>query len=55
MEDSSHFILHTTHSTKFHVFADESMGKYLEIGAPRNSSVEYQSSVNNPSVNPTEK
>lgn len=55
MEDSSHFILHTTHSTKFHVFADESMGKYLEIGAPRNSSVEYQSSVNDPSVNPTEK
>ncbi|KAF8683760.1 hypothetical protein HU200_044693 [Digitaria exilis] len=34
---------------------DESMGKYLEISAPRNSSVEYQSSVNDLSVNPTEK
>ncbi|CAM0145172.1 unnamed protein product [Urochloa decumbens] len=34
---------------------DESMGKYLEIGAPRNSSVEYQSSLNDTSVNPTEK
>lgn len=34
---------------------DESMGKYLEIGAPRNSSVEYQSSLNAISVNPTEK
>lgn len=52
---SSHVILHPTHYTKFHVFADESMGKYLEIGAPRNSSVEYQSSVNDLSVNPTEK
>jgi pseudo-response regulator 7 len=31
------------------------MGKYLEIGAPRNSSVEYQSSLNDTSVNPTEK
>ncbi|CAN6320417.1 unnamed protein product [Urochloa humidicola] len=34
---------------------DESMGKYLQIGAPRNSSVEYQSSLNDTSVNPTEK
>ncbi|KAJ1297660.1 hypothetical protein BS78_01G393800 [Paspalum vaginatum] len=34
---------------------DESMGKYLEIGVPRNSSVEYQSSLNDISVNPTEK
>ncbi|XP_039828716.1 two-component response regulator-like PRR73 isoform X2 [Panicum virgatum] len=34
---------------------DESMGKYLEIGAPRNSSVEYQSSLNDTSVNPTGK
>ncbi|OEL19997.1 Two-component response regulator-like PRR73 [Dichanthelium oligosanthes] len=34
---------------------DESMGKYLEIGAPRNSSAEYQSSLNDTSVNPTEK
>ncbi|KAK3147595.1 hypothetical protein QOZ80_3BG0284400 [Eleusine coracana subsp. coracana] len=34
---------------------DESMGKYLEIGAPRNSSVEYQSSLNDMPGNPTEK
>jgi len=34
---------------------DESMGRYLEIGAPRNSSAEYQSSLNDVSVNPTEK
>ncbi|XP_034572524.1 two-component response regulator-like PRR73 isoform X2 [Setaria viridis] len=34
---------------------DESMGKYLEIGAPRNSTAEYQSSLNDTSVNPTEK
>ncbi|KAF0903942.1 hypothetical protein E2562_030080 [Oryza meyeriana var. granulata] len=34
---------------------DDSMRKYLEIGAPRNSSVEYQSSPNEMSVNPTEK
>ncbi|XP_006649884.1 two-component response regulator-like PRR73 [Oryza brachyantha] len=33
---------------------DDSMGKYLEIGAPRNCSVEYQSSPNEMSVNPTE-
>lgn len=31
------------------------MGKYLEIGAPRNSSMEYQSSPREMSVNPTEK
>lgn len=31
------------------------MGKYLEIGAPRNSSVEYQSSLNNMPGDPTEK
>jgi len=31
------------------------MGRYLEIGAPRNSSAEYQSSLNDVSVNPTEK
>ncbi|GJN08223.1 hypothetical protein PR202_ga26119 [Eleusine coracana subsp. coracana] len=34
---------------------DESMGKYLEIGALRNSSVEYQSSLNDMPGNPTEK
>lgn len=34
---------------------DDSMGKYLEIGAPRNSSMEYQSSPREMSVNPTEK
>ena len=50
----SYFTL-LSHSIKFHVFADESMGKYLEIGAPRNSSVEYQSSLNDTSVNPTGK
>lgn len=36
-------------------YADDSMGKYLEIGAPRNSSLGYQSSPNEMSVNPTEK
>lgn len=44
-----------SHSTKFHVFTDESMGRYLGIGAPRNSSAEYQSSLNDVSVNPIEK
>lgn len=44
-----------SHSTKFHVFTDESMGRYLEIGAPRNSSIEYQSTLNDLSVNPSEK
>ncbi|AQL07506.1 Two-component response regulator-like APRR3 [Zea mays] len=34
---------------------DESMGRYLGIGAPRNSSAEYQSSLNDVSVNPIEK
>ncbi|XP_062210848.1 two-component response regulator-like PRR73 [Phragmites australis] len=34
---------------------DESMGKYLEIGAPGNASLEYQSSLNDMSVNPTDK
>ncbi|KAL6645773.1 hypothetical protein ACP70R_017381 [Stipagrostis hirtigluma subsp. patula] len=34
---------------------DESMGKYLEIGVPRNSSTEYQSSLNDTSVNPIDK
>ncbi|XP_037425278.1 two-component response regulator-like PRR73 [Triticum dicoccoides] len=34
---------------------DDSMGKYLEIGAPRNSSLGHQSSPNQMSVNPTEK
>lgn len=34
-------------------YADDSMGKYLEIGAPRNSSLGYQSSPNEMSVNPT--
>lgn len=33
----------------------DSMGKYLEIGAPRNSSLGYQSSPNEVSVNPIEK
>ena len=35
--------------------ADDSMGKYLEIGAPGNSSLRNQSSPNEMSVNPTEK
>ncbi|KAG8096454.1 hypothetical protein GUJ93_ZPchr0013g37423 [Zizania palustris] len=34
---------------------DDSMGKNLEIGAPRNSCVEYQSCPDEMSINPTEK
>jgi pseudo-response regulator 7 len=44
------------HSPNFpFIFTGESMGKYMEIGAPRNSSVEYQSSLNDMPGNRTEK